>query len=943
MSVKKTLFDEYWYYQSKFEDTFGKYKTIVFMQVGSFFEAYQFDKYGYDVKELSKCMNIVVGRNKKSTEPSKSNPYRIGFNYVSKDKFMKILIDAGYTVIIVEQLENGIKEPKREVTGIYTASTYIDTTTMNHDFINTICLYVAGEKQHNGSILICIGISVIDVTTGYSAIHEAYSSHYDHNNALDEASRFINCNNYKEIIIYNDNSTICKHKLLSYLEIESANYRYYETINKKHIQIHSQEDILKKVYIRDIPYIMEYLELDKFDYARIAYVILIEYIYQINERIINEIKPPIIFKNKSDLIIGNNAFAQLNVYSANSKDVLSIIDKTVTAMGYRMLKYNLLHPITDCDELNNRYEMVKMFMMNNIYKTVHEHMIGIVDIERYYRKQMIGTLQPYELFNLVNSSKQILKLFKKSCLIPSKKSTLKFDAYIAEICDLFNLEELQKYSINNIYGNIFNEHTCSDLNDMYTIINNNNDFLNDACNIFSKYIGQSDAVSLKKTNRGKYYFVLTKRRSDILIKNISDLKHITINDYRLNVKNINISAYGCESKTNSHIKISFDKLNTISSENEELYEQIINRSKKYYVEYIKQIYNKYKITIHKITNILAKIDVYCSIAKVATSYKYTCPIIVDHFKSFVRCDKLRHPIIERLDIGVEYIPHDIDLSINSMLLYGLNNSGKSSLMKSLGISIIMAQSGLFVPANSFEYYPYDHLFTRIIGTDNILKGLSSFTLEMMEIKSILKRSTHNTLVIGDEICRSTDNVSGNAIVSSTILKLSSIKASYIFATHLHELYELSAIKKIKNLSIFHLDASYEDDNIIFNRNLKPGAGDKHYGITVAKYIVNDDDFIEQALNIKKELLNTINSKSKYNPKLSVDKCSICSSDSDIHTHHINYVCNSINGFVGNKSISLNDLSNLISVCSKCHKLIHTNKININGYIDTSKGKLLNIS
>ena len=130
---------------------------------------------------------------------------------------------------------------------------------------------------------------------------------------------------------------------------------------------------------------------------------------------------------------------------------------------------------------------------------------------------------------------------------------------------------------------------------------------------------------------------------------------------------------------------------------------------------------------------------------------------------------MRHPIVEKLSTDTTYIPHNIELGYetdqNGILLYGINSSGKSTLMKSIGLNVILAQIGYFVSCSHFEFSPYNSLFTRISGNDNLFRGLSSFMVEMMELMAILKRNNNNTLVIADEICRGTEEKSANIIVS----------------------------------------------------------------------------------------------------------------------------------------------------------------------------------
>ena len=147
--------------------------------------------------------------------------------------------------------------------------------------------------------------------------------------------------------------------------------------------------------------------------------------------------------------------------------------------------------------------------------------------------------------------------------------------------------------------------------------------------------------------------------------------------------------------------------------------------------------------------------------------------------------------------------------VNGVLLYGINSSGKSSLMKSIGCATLMAQSGFFVSATSFRFSIFDSLFTRIVSKDNLAKGLSTFAVEMLELKNIFNRATSKSLILGDEISHSTETSSGVSIVASAILKLSKLQSIFIFATHLHQLPELEEIEKLKKILIELTD--YERD------------------------------------------------------------------------------------------------------------------------------------
>ena len=157
----------------------------------------------------------------------------------------------------------------------------------------------------------------------------------------------------------------------------------------------------------------------------------------------------------------------------------------------------------------------------------------------------------------------------------------------------------------------------------------------------------------------------------------------------------------------------------------------------------------------------------------------------------------------------------------------------------------MAQAGFYVPCSSFEYYPYTQLFTRILNNDNLFTGQSSFAIEMSELRSILLRANKNSLVLGDELCSGTENISAISIVSAGLKTLSDIKCSFIFTSHLHQLMNLSLIQQIQNLKIYHLKIVYdqEKDILIYDRKLENGSGPAIYGLEVCKAMDLGNEFI----------------------------------------------------------------------------------------------------
>ena len=187
-----------------------------------------------------------------------------------------------------------------------------------------------------------------------------------------------------------------------------------------------------------------------------------------------------------------------------------------------------------------------------------------------------------------------------------------------------------------------------------------------------------------------------------------------------------------------------------------------------------------------------------------------------------------------------------------MLLYGTNAVGKTSLIRSIGVSIIMAQTGMYVPCSSFVYKPYTAIYSRILGNDNIFKGLSTFAVEMSELRVILKMADENSLILGDELCSGTETESALSIFVAGLLELNKRESSYIFATHFHEIVSYDEIVSLHKLTQMHMEVRYdrETDSLIYNRKLKEGSGPRIYGLEVCKSLHLDEEFLEKAYEIR---------------------------------------------------------------------------------------------
>ena len=266
-------------------------------------------------------------------------------------------------------------------------------------------------------------------------------------------------------------------------------------------------------------------------------------------------------------------------------------------------------------------------------------------------------------------------------------------------------------------------------------------------------------------------------------------------------------------------------------------------------------------------------------------------------------------------------------------------------MKSIGLSVILAQAGFFVPAVELRFGLYDKLFTRIVSQDNLYKGLSTFSVEMMELKNIFNRANARSLVLGDEISQGTETESALAIVSSAILKLISLKSTFIFATHLHQLEHIPQLQNLPHLIFLHLGIHYDEENdtLIYNRILERGMGDSLYGLEFAKSLHMDKEFLQTAQTIRENLsisssdIKTLQQQksSKYNKKLYLSKCALC--DENVQDVHHIAEQNEANDAGNIDHYHKNHKYNLIPLCKKHHQLVHENKIKISGFVMTDEG------
>jgi DNA mismatch repair protein MutS len=1025
-----TIIRHYLDLQKKYTKIYGS-KTIVLMQVGSFHESYSIPDEGYNLFELSNLLNLTcTKKNKSIVNVTINNPYLLGFPSVALAKYLKILIDNGYTVIIFDQYIKSINgDIERKLTGIYSGGTYISETP-SADMNYLVSIYMVEEIGLKNKPTLNVGITWVDVSTGTSTLHECHGSSVDEYYGLDEVLRIIKSYNPREIIIhYHANSNpnlntnagqnkmiLDKEDISRYLEIDNFHYVLYSNDKSKNLflkpesfKINYQNEILSNVFNLENQLTLnkslsplEVLDLESKPYGTISLMILLEFIKNHNENLLRNLSAPNIYMHQKYLILGNNAIQQLNVIDRNNLDsyqkqfqsLFDVINKTKTAMGQRYLKENLLNPLSQLNKqkIQLRYQCIDAILSENLCEKITDYLNNISDLERLHRKMGIQMLHPIELCALDNSYQYVIKIIKTIYnskikntilqLIPNDLNIIKEQLleFMNEYKTRYQLDIANEYHLNDIAGSFYSTGIYNKIDKLQEEINLSWNMIKKTANYFSNLLTSTSnsnsnsssnspsknnsMVSIIHNETNGYFLSITKNRAELLKRKLKEIKNPKISLKDIEFKNL--------PKGNTRIFIK-----NVIEHSDNLIEKkskMVKLIKKYYLQDLNMFYDKYQLLFNRLVNFISEIDFINSGAISAKMYHYNMPCIKskENIGSYIKCTKLRHPIVERINKEFEYIPNDIILgnidNRNGTLLFSINGCGKSVFMKSIGLSLIMAQIGYFVPAETFEYEPYMALYARITGNDNFLKGLSSFTLEMTELQAIIKRTCDNglnTIVIGDEICRGTEIISGTAIVASTLITLSKCNSTFIFSTHLHQIPKLEEIKALTNLKSYHMRVEYDTENdcLVFDRKLCPGPGPEVYGLLVAKYLIKNSEFVNQAESIKRKLIenmaitNTSASlikipeprKSKFNNIIFMTKCAICfykpvtDVQKELETHHIHFQkdCLEDGKIIQKPYLHKNHMSNLVVVCRKCHEKIHRGSIIIKEHLQTSKGIIVN--
>ena len=993
------LVKEYFDLCSKYQNEYGN-KTILLMQVGSFYECYgvrnkvvndisvnnDMDFEGEVNSKTSKIMDFsficelnVVNKN---TCIGEENVVMAGFKVEFIEKYLRKIQDAGYTCVVYKQ-DEAAKNTTRSLEGIYSPGTYFSNETTNLTN-NLTCIWIEliNNKFSNGKHVM-VGMSNVDIFTGKTHIFEYKESYIRNPTTFDELERFISIYNPSEVIFISNLSDDENKDIVNYVNIKTNSIHLINTNshnNSETLMIKRVKNCEKQTYQREI--LEKFFKISDFELffanfynnpiASQSFCYLLDFVYQHNPHLLHKIAEPF-FDNFSDrLILANHSLKQLNIiddntYNGKYSSVLKILNGCLTPMGKRKFNDNFLNPTTNTVYLQKEYDIVDYMLKKENYEKYNgflkQKLAEIKDFSKWERQIFIKKITPKTFYVLHKNIKNVVDIFRflqnddtifnylqsyNYQLHEVGNYCLQISNYIEENLVLDYAKDCDQY--DNFSVNFFNKGVDMVLDEKTELINQCeqqletirsylNDLIQTKEKVSSKTTKKSatEYVKIHETEKNVFSLITTNRRCKLLDECLSsDEKTVNISSgYALNIKKkyfdyIKQSAANCFI-TSSQINELCKKISVGKS----AIKQFISLA---FCKFVEDFGEQFQKQLELVIEFVTIVDILYAKTTVSKTYNYCKPNIVSNSKgtkSFVDAKNIRHCLIEHLQTNELYVTNDITLGdgvVDGILLYGTNAVGKTSLIRALGIAVIMAQSGMFVPCSEFNYIPYKYIFTRILGNDNIFKGLSTFAVEMSELRTILRCANENSLILGDELCSGTEITSAISIFVAGIQKLHSLGSSYIFATHLHEIVKYDEITEIDTLKLKHLEVIYdkEKDCLIYDRKLKDGPGNCMYGLEVCKSLSLPSDFMENAYNIRmkynKETGSILSLKgSHFNSKKLMGLCEQCGKNMGTEVHHLQHQSEADSEGYINKNgykIHKNNAANLITLCETCHNEFH---------------------
>jgi len=792
------MFKQYFEIKSKYPD------TILFFRLGDFYEMF-FE----DAETVAPLLGLVLTKREAGKDliaPMCGVPADKSSIYIQK------LVEMGFKVAICEQIEETTTKGlfKREVVKIYTPGLLTDLSALSEK-----------EKNYLASLFIekKAGLSFLELSCGEYIFTELKK---------DEILSEILKREPKEIIL---SKKLENSELVKILK---------QNIPKAHLSF-VEENFFKKEGLKDFN--LEIFEFKKYEEGLKAANAILEYLKIYQPHLVDKISAPQFFYPEEFLFLDESTKRNLelikNLWDGSEKySLFWVLDKTQTPMGARLLKEWILYPLKDIKKIQERQEVVKFFVEN---KTLREELKRILrkisDLERLSTRCALKLANPKEMGLLRESLKYLPEIKdilekEKPLFFPKKlEELLKAIEDFSELYELLNNWLVEDPPITLKEGGIIKRGISQELDELLDLKENAVYYLSE----LEKREKEKTGIPNLRIGYNKvfgYYFEVSK----------SYLKRVPV--------------YFERKQTLTNVE------RFVTPQLKELENKILSAEEKIKnLEYelflgLREKVSLYKEKLKTTAKALAELDVFLSLASSAIENDYTMPEMIEE-QIFI-IEEGRHPVLEKIQGKENFVPNSLEMNKEDatvLIVTGPNMGGKSTFLRQNALIVIMAQMGSFVPAKSARLSIFDRIFSRVGAGDELIKGRSTFMVEMSECAYILKNATSKSLVILDEVGRGTSTFDGMSLAWAIAENLYKKRVFTLLATHYLELTELAKLYSgIKN---YHVTVKEWNGEVIFLYKVLPGIANQSYGIEVAKLAGIPQEVVDRA----KEILYKLESKS----------------------------------------------------------------------------------
>lgn len=939
------MFQEYISLYKEYSQKYGP-NTAIFLAVGSFYELYDIqdvetNETQCNVRTIVDYLGIQLST-KKGDFAEKEIGLFAGFPDYVLHKWASRLTSAGWTVVVVDQHKDQKgKVKERKVSRILSPATHVEAT------LSTETPYVLELSFHSLHIYSppVFGAAVMDLTTATTYTYSGTAIGRPDAWTIEMVLQLINVFSPKEILIHWRGEGIMPEEMLfrRMFGLSSAIPLHRKEIKElgSFAKEQARMEYLKKIYtIRSLLPPRSFLGL-RTEEEEIALLFLLQYVEEHCPSMLHSFHRNIPWTPESRLICGNHTLQQLNMCGTNGEEtIVGLYQKCLTPMGKRHIKQRLVNPLSEPKEIEARLQEVAYYMescTDEFREQVERSLRSMYDLPRIHRRLLCGVITPNELSHLFEtySAMDLLHpLFHSNSLLAPSYSIEEWKAYQTLFSSHFDREKSRMTSEDYLplhtgrYTDVgeIEEEIRQILYDLHQLRKE----------IATAGLIPEEAIRMEErsthSNGEPYGFRASSLTLQQLKKRSSFLPQGT--------KISELKAGGWYSCT------ALDQFNSRLLKARDRLKQLWNR---YILPICNEMADAGQTLWTEMEQWICHLDATQCIGVVSKKWGFVRPTILPFEKgesSMVSIQQIRHPLVELASPHLTFIKNDITLddSQQGLLIYGLNSAGKSTTAKSLGIAVLLAQCGAYVPATAMTLRPFQALYSRIHNNDQLFAGLSSFSVEMSELRTILHHATPYTLVITDEMANGTESTSATAIVAASIQWLSQRGTKFVSATHLHDLPQYLDKERDK-IAIKHLHVEYHPvtQKLIYHRILREGQGSNMYGVEVARYLDLPHDFIEQALTIRHRIIGSTTQQgakaSAWNASLVRKECERCKHPivSDLEVHHVQHRSTANKTGHLADGTHMNHASNLMVICQTCHDELHRGTFEVGPVQQTSDG------